>query len=303
VTAIPISPGGPVMPRLDPVAEKPPLTGMGVVYRRTMDYVQLELISEEPTTARPSPPLLFVHGMWHGAWCWQEHFLPYFAQRGYSCTAVSMRGHGGSPGRERLRRTRVRDLVADVESVAAGLPEPPILIGHSLGGFVVQKYLETRTSPGAVLLAPAPPTGVVPVMLKTVRHYPGPFLKANAQLRLGPLVATPELARASFFSPSLPQDDVVRYQRQLGDDSYFTFVDMLGLDLVRRKRVRPTPMLVLGAEDDAMFSPAEIRRTGLGYGAQTEIVPGIAHDMMLDTRWEAVAERIAQWLDEQYPQK
>ena len=268
-----------------------------------MDYVQLELICEEPTTARRSPPLLFVHGMWHGAWCWQEHFLPYFAQRGYSCTAVSMRGHGGSPGRERLRRTRVRDLVADVESVVAGLPEPPILIGHSLGGFVVQKYLETHTAPGAVLLAPAPPTGVVPVMLKTVRRYPGPFLKANAQLRLGPLVATPELARASFFSPSLPQDDVVRYQRQLGDDSYFTFVDMLGLDLVRRKRVRPTRMLVLGAEDDAIFSPAEIRRTGLGYGAQTEIVPGIAHDMMLDTRWEAVAERIAQWLDEQYPQK
>ena len=59
----------------------------------------------------------------------------------------------------------------------------------------------------------------------------------------------------------------------------------------------------LGAEDDAIFSPAEIRRTGLGYGAETEIVPGIAHDMMLDTRWEAVAERIAQWLDEQYSQK
>jgi pimeloyl-ACP methyl ester carboxylesterase len=267
-----------------------------------MDHMQLELISEEPTTARRRPPLLFVHGMWHGAWCWQEHFLPYFAQRGYFSTAVSMRGHGGSPGREGLRRTRVRDLVTDVGSAAAGLPETPVLIGHSLGGYVVQKYLETHTAPGAVLLAPAPPTGVLPVVLRTARDYPGPFLKANAQLRLGPMVATPELARANFFSPSLPQDDVVRYQRQLGDDSYLTFLDMLALDLVRRKRVRPTPMLVLGAENDAMISQAEIRRTGRGYGAQTEIVPGIAHDMMLDTRWEAVAERIAQWLDEQYPQ-
>ena len=268
-----------------------------------MDHVQLELISEEPTTARRGPPLLFVHGTWHGAWCWQEHFLPYFAQRGYSSTAVSMRGHGGSPGRDRLRRIRVRDLVADVESVAADLPEPPVLIGHSLGGFVAQKYLETHTAAGAVLLAPTPPTGALPVALRTVRHHPGPFLKANVQLRLGPLVATPELARAFFFSPSLPQDDVVRYQRQLQDDSYLTFVDMLGLDLVRRKRVRPTPMLVLGAENDAVFSQEEIRRTGRGYGAQTEIIPGIAHDMMLDTRWEAVAERIAQWLDDQYPQK
>lgn len=94
-----------------------------------------------------------------------------------------MRGHGGSPGRERLRRTRVRDLVADVESVVAGFPEPPVLVGHSLGGFVVQKYLETHTAVGAVLLAPAPPTGALPVTLRAARRYPGPFLKANVQLR------------------------------------------------------------------------------------------------------------------------
>jgi alpha-beta hydrolase superfamily lysophospholipase len=197
----------------------------------------------------------------------------------------------------------VRHLVADVASVAAGFQEPLVLIGHSLGGFVVQKYLETHTAAGAVLLAPTPPTGALPVALRSMRHHPGPFLKANVQLRLAPLVATPELARAFFFSPSLPQDDVVRYQRQLQDDSYLTFLDMLGLDLVRRKRVPPTPMLVLGAENDAVFSQAEICRTGRGYGAQTDIIPGIAHDMMLDTRWEAVAERIAEWLDEQYPRQ
>jgi pimeloyl-ACP methyl ester carboxylesterase len=264
--------------------------------------VQLELITETPATARRTPPLLFIHGMWHGAWCWQEHFLPYFAQRGYSCTALSMRGHGGSPGGERLRRTRVRDLVADVESVAATLPEPPVLIGHSLGGFVVQKYLQSHTAAGAVLLAPVPPTGAWRVTLRTARHHPGPFLKANAQLRLGPLVATPELARATFFSASLPEDDVVRYQQQLQDDSYLTFVDLLALDLVRRRRVQRVPMLVLGGQDDAMFSPAEVRRAGLAYGATTEIVPGVAHDMMLDTRWQAVAERIALWLSEQYPE-
>ncbi len=111
----------------------------------------------------------------------------------------------------------------------------------------------------------------------------------------------PDGARAMIFQ--LPADDVVRYQRQLQDDSYLLFVDMLALDLVRRKRVCPTPMLVLGAEDDAMVGVAEVRRTGLAYGAHTEIVPGIAHDMMLDTRWEVVAERIVQWLEEQYPQR
>ena len=44
--------------------------------------MKLEVITREPETdARPTP-VLFVHGMFHGAWCWDEHFLPYFAQHG-----------------------------------------------------------------------------------------------------------------------------------------------------------------------------------------------------------------------------
>ena len=42
-------------------------------------------------------PLLFVHGAWHAAWCWDEHFLGYFADRGYRAVALSFRGHGDSP--------------------------------------------------------------------------------------------------------------------------------------------------------------------------------------------------------------
>ncbi|MGB7980541.1 MAG: alpha/beta hydrolase [Candidatus Nanopelagicales bacterium] len=267
----------------------------------------LELITRGPadaaTTERDSrPPLLFVHGLWHGAWCWAEKFLPFFAERGYSCTAMSLRGHGGSPGHDRLRRTRVRDHVQDVASVVSGLPAPPVLVGHSLGGFVVQKYLEQHSAPAAVLLAAVPPTGAVQATLRTVRQHPWPFLKANAQLRLAPLVATPELARESFFSASLPAADVARYQRQLQDDSYLTFLDMVALDLVRPKRVRRVPMLVLGAADDALFSPAQVRRTGAAYGADTEVIADLAHDMMLDTRWEVVAQRIARWLGDRFPQ-
>jgi pimeloyl-ACP methyl ester carboxylesterase len=242
---------------------------------------------------------VFVHGLWHGAWCWDEHFMPYLAERGHDCTAVSLRGHGASPGRERLRRIRVRDHVDDLVSVVADLPEPPVLIGHSMGGFVVQHYLEEQhAAAGAVLLASVPPSGAWRAALRTARRHPWAFTKVNAQLRLAPLVATPELARASLFSSSLPAAQVERYHRLLQDDSYLTFLDMLALDLVRAKRVRRVPMLVLGAAHDALFSPDEVLRTAAAYGADAEVVPGIAHDMMLDTDWEVVAERIARWLAE-----
>lgn len=95
-------------------------------------------------SARPTP-ILFVHGAWHDAWCWQEHFLPYFAQHGYVAHALSFRGHGNSAGRERLRWSGIADYVTDLAQVVQRLPTPPILIGHSMGGLVVQRYLERRS--------------------------------------------------------------------------------------------------------------------------------------------------------------
>lgn len=86
-------------------------------------------------------PVLFVHGTWHGAWCWEEHFVPWFRDRGYNARAVTLRHHDQHhvPG---LRLTRIRDYVADVTAAAAEMPSPPVVIGHSLGGFIAQKYLE-----------------------------------------------------------------------------------------------------------------------------------------------------------------
>lgn len=258
----------------------------------------LEVITSGRATRRP--PLLFVHGLWHGAWCWEQHFLPWFADQGWSCHAVSLRGHGGSPGRERLRHTRVRDFVADVAEAAGQLPGPPVLVGHSMGGFVVQKYLESHPASGAVLLASVPPYGAIRATVRTARRHPVQFAKANAQLRMGPLMATPELARDLLFSPTMPRAELLGYHERLQDDSYLAFLDLLALDLVRTRRVAPVPMLVLGAGDDALFSTEDVRRTAGAYGAEVDVFDDMGHDMMLDTRWESVARRVNRWLGVQF---
>jgi hypothetical protein len=56
-------------------------------------------------------------------------------------------------------------------------------------------------------------------------------------------------------------------------------------------------VLVLSAENDAIFTRHEQEQTGLAYGTQAEFFP-IAHDMMLETGWQAVADRIIAWLTE-----
>src|ERR1700756_2747040 len=49
-------------------------------------------------------PLLFVHGGWHGAWCWDDHFLDFFAAAGYRAVALSLRGHAPAPAPKRVRK-------------------------------------------------------------------------------------------------------------------------------------------------------------------------------------------------------
>ena len=65
-----------------------------------MASVRLEVIDRGSTTDAHPVPLLFVHGAWHAAWCWEENFLGFFADRGYRALALSFRGHGGSPNDE-----------------------------------------------------------------------------------------------------------------------------------------------------------------------------------------------------------
>ena len=51
---------------------------------------------------------------------------------------------------------------------------------------------------------------------------------------------------------------------QLQDESYFSFMDMLLLDLPKPKRIK-TPLLVLGGEYDAIFPRHEVEKTAVAY--------------------------------------
>ena len=257
--------------------------------------MRLELVSRYPAFDGQPTPLLFIPGMLHGAWCWEEYFLDYFAQQGYAAHALNLRGHGNSEGREQLRWTRIADYVTDVEETVREMPSAPILIGHSMGGFIIQKYLEHHDLPGAVLLSSPPPSGLIRTVLRIARRQPLAFAKSNLTFSLLPVIATPQLARQAFFSEDVPDEQMLTYWRQMQDESYRALLDMVALDLPRPRKVT-APLLVLGAERDNMLSPDEIRQTARAYQTQAVIIPGVAHNSMLERNWQAVAERILNWL-------
>ena len=48
----------------------------------------LEIRKRVPASGTRKPPLVFVHGGYCDAWCWEPYFLPWFASRGYPSYAL-----------------------------------------------------------------------------------------------------------------------------------------------------------------------------------------------------------------------
>ena len=256
----------------------------------------LEVIDKGSSSDAHPVPLLFVHGAWHGAWCWDEYFLDFFADRGYRALAVSLRGHGNSPTPRSLRACSIADYVDDVKSVADDLPARPVVIGHSMGGLVVQKYLESNTAPAGVLVAAIPVRGGGPAVLRYTRRHPWRALKGALTGYTMHNLDTPARARESMFSPRTPESEVARYVARFQPESQrVLYLDQTFRALPRPEKVS-TPLLVLGAERDGVFTPAEVRATAAAYGTVAEIFPDMGHDMMIEPAWDAVAERIHTWL-------
>jgi pimeloyl-ACP methyl ester carboxylesterase len=258
--------------------------------------MKLEVIHESAKGNAHPTPLLFVHGKWHGAWCWQEYFLPYFAKHGFDCAALSLRGHGNSEGHERIGWNTIADYVADVEQAAKQFKTPPVIFGHSMGGFITQKYLETNHAPAGVLLASLPHYGILPSTLVEFRKHPLIVLKSIFTWSLYPAVATPALTHEHLFGVDMADEKVIGYFKRLQEESFRAYLDEFLLNLVQPKRVK-SPMLVLGATNDAVIPIKAVNDTARAYGTKAEFFP-MAHDMMLESKWQQVADKILNWLKE-----
>jgi pimeloyl-ACP methyl ester carboxylesterase len=268
--------------------------------------MRLEVISELPTGGQRPTPLLFVHGACAGAWVWETHFLPYFACHGYAAHALSLRGHGDSEGHERLAFARLRDYVDDVEQVAGGLAAAPVVIGHSLGGMVVQKYLHRhpKTVPAAVLMASPPPHGILGSYFHMLFRHPRLLIDMSLLQMLGPFglqFTGVHRIRRALFSDDTAHEVFYAFAPRLEAESAMAVVDLWGLDTVPSRRTLDLPVLVLGAENDAFIYSGALWETAWTYRTRPEVFADMGHALMLDHHWEQVAARILEWLEATLP--
>ncbi len=262
---------------------------------------QLELRSRLP--ARPNskgngrkPPLLFIHGGYCDGWCWDRHFLPWFADRGYAAHALSLRGHGASGGHETLFVAGLDDYAADVEHVVSRLPVPPVLIGHSMGAAVIERLMATRPVRAAALLAPVPPAGLLTLAARLATERPDYLLQMSQfdPTRLSAHVL--ETLRPYYFSDEVDPAILAEATQHLGIESPRALLDLsLRLHWQLPERGGP-PVFVLGADGDRICTPDEVRATAHHHGVDATILPGLAHMLMLERKWEQPARELLGWL-------
>jgi non-heme chloroperoxidase len=258
---------------------------------------KLEIIEASPPRRKKggsTRPVLFVHGAFAGAWCWEEHFLPYFAKQGFRACALSLSGHGGSPGRDRLDWFSIGDYVHDLEQAVSAIGGDPILVGHSMGGFVVQKYLENARASGAVLMASVPPTGLLSSSIALAFSNPRLFADVNSMMHHSRVSL--DALQNVLFAGQVDVEKLRACYRRMQPESQRAMWDMSFFNLPHLRRERCPPLLVLGAECDILVPASQAEQAARYYGTEAEIFPGMGHLMMLETEWQKVADRIIAWI-------
>lgn len=260
--------------------------------------MKLELLEFLPQGEPLSyPPLVFVHGASHAAWCFQN-YGKYFSQQGFHVYALSLRGHGQSEGLSELQRFGLKDYVEDLESILKTLKGAPILVGHSLGAAVVMKTLETSACAGLVLLAP-----MMPYQYEHSNASFHHFLRYNLLCYLDKLlfndpralVKTKRRTRRALFTKETPEEIVERTFGLLQDESSRALGDV-GPNVFSSLPQKLVPCFVLGGEEDTVIYREDILYAAKIYQGSADFLKGSGHDLMLDLPWREGAERIKNWI-------
>ncbi|CAN7128215.1 unnamed protein product [Brassica rapa subsp. narinosa] len=299
--------------------------GQNRLYHKLPSGLKMEVIEQrkEKNEKRRSekekenPPLVFVHGSYHAAWCWAEHWLPFFSSSGFDSYAISLLAQGESD--EPLGtvagtlETHASDIANFIESnLSSSLP--PVLIGHSFGGLIVQYYLAnisnkqplvtdaTNAYPdlsGAVLVCSVPPSGNSGLVLRYLFSKPVAAFKVTLSLAAKRFQTSIPLCRETFFSSAMDDHLVQRYQDLMKESSRMPLFDLKKLNAslpVPKPKEYSKKVMVLGAKDDFIVDDEGLKETGRFYEVEPVCIEGVAHDMMLDCSWEKGAEVLLYWL-------
>lgn len=258
---------------------------------RVWDFTFPAETQERPLTharvfhvAGKGPTLLFIHGGFHGAWCWAP-FMRFFAARGVGVAAVDLRGHGGLVQDARFARAGVAEMCADVVEAAGSIDGKVILAGHSLGALVAMAATAFVSARGLILLAPQPPANIGEIRL--LPPFPPEVL-----------VAPPGEERARKWLFGGQSGDLGGYIDRLCPESPAFLNDLYERRVGVNAAWNKGPVLCLsgGRDDSPLHAGGQDEKIAAFYGVPTTRIPEASHCLMADHTRDTSAGLVAAWL-------
>jgi len=251
------------------------------------------------------PIIVFLTGAAVTTACWDD-WRAFFTAHGYTCyappwphkaaPAAVLRGqHPHSP----IAQNSLADVLRGYTEFIARLPAPPIVIGHSYGGLLVQLLLQQGTVAAGVAIASAPPRGVVAFKWSLLRAvWPMLGLFSSLKTTFLPTFAQWQYAIANGLPLAEQQ---ASYERLATPESKKTIRGAFS----RHARVdfrRPhAPLLLLAGGADRLLPPALNRANYRRYrhaGSTTHYheLPGRCHALLGQPTWREDAALVLRWL-------
>jgi pimeloyl-ACP methyl ester carboxylesterase len=262
------------------------------------------------TTDGTKIPLLLIHGAWLSARSW-ENFADYFGKRGFAVSAPEWPRKEGDVEQlredaEELAGLGLDEIVDHYETLIRKLDQPPVLIGHSFGGLIVELLLDRGLGRAGVALSPAPPKGILVLPFSSLKAA-APAL-AHPSKRHGIVPLTLEEFTYGFVNTFTPDEAGKAYERyavpetgQIFYEAGFANFHLHPPTEVHFKSGDRAPLLIVGAEEDHTVPASVAKKQYKKYEsspAKTDYVEfaGRPHLSMVGDGWEEVAAGIDNWL-------
>jgi pimeloyl-ACP methyl ester carboxylesterase len=247
-----------------------------------------------------SAPIVMVHGAFCGGWVFDAFRAP-FEAIGHTVHTPDLRGHGPDDRESAVVGVSMRDYASDIVGLCRSLSEPPILIGHSMGGLVAQLAAARTNVRALVLLAPSAPWGVTGSTIEEAvtavgLHMLGPFwtLPVRPDLSLMKRYSLDRMAREdrhAILDRLRPESG-----RAIWETLNWWLDPFMTTSIGERRPNAPT--LAMVGERDVVHPPSTVKQTAQRLGATYQLLPGMSHWLPGEPGWVEVAEIVQAWLEE-----
>lgn len=249
------------------------------------------------------PPVMMVHGMWSTGADW-DNWRGVFEAHGLRVHTPTLRHHDAAPDApppEELGTTSLRDYADDLAAEIGKLPEPPVLVGHAMGGLLVQMLLARGLGRGGILVTPAAPAGILALRASVLRAFWRIVIRWGFWAR--PQRLDPDVAAWALFNRMSPAEvgpavlsRVHESGRAAFEIGFWPFSRHPAAAVDKTKLTQP--LLVFGATDDRLAPAPVCKQVAKRYGgnAKYERIDGHAHWLLAEPGWERTATRAADWV-------